>query len=305
MDTIKGMRVFAAVAAHSSFTEGAKRSGISAKLASKYIGQLENLLDAQLFRRTTRTVNLTETGAAYYKRCLPLLEQFDELEGLVQSTQTELAGRIRVTAPTGFGSTQLVHLLRPFQLAHPNVAIDLHLSDQTVSVVDEGFDLAIRFGALKDSSLVARKLMDMRIVCCASPDYLKDHGTPKEPEALTMHNCLLQNMQASTDHWEFKGKAGPFSVPVTGNFRANSPLAIANMAADGFGIGRVPIYTANPFLNDGRLELLFEKQESKVTGLYAVYPPSRHLTVRIRALIDHLARQTESSHSYQRHAVAG
>lgn len=291
MDTITGMRVFAAVAMHRSFTEGAKRAGISAKLASKYVGQLEERLDAQLFYRTTRTVNLTETGAAYLERCLPLLEQFDELEGLVQATQTELAGRIRITAPTGFGSSQLVHLLKPFQHAHPKVAIDLHLSDHTVSVVDEGYDLAIRFGVQKDSSLMARKLMDMRIICCASPDYLETHGTPKEPAALATHNCLLQNMSTTTDHWEFKGQTGRVNIPVTGNFRANSPLAIANMAADGLGIGRVPFYTAAPFLKEGRLKILFEAQESKVSALYAVYPPSRHLTARVRALIDHLAAQ--------------
>lgn len=294
MDTLIGMRVFVAVATQKSFTVGAKRVGISAKLASKYIGQFEERLGAQLFYRTTRTVNLTETGVAYLERCVPLLEQFDDLERAVQSRQTELAGRIRITAPTGFGATQLVHLLKPFQIAHPGVNVELHLSDHTVSVVEEGFDLAIRFGALKDSNLVARKLMDMRIVCCASPDYLKEHGTPRDPAALQTHNCLLQNMSATTDHWEFKGQTGPNTVPVTGNFKANSPLAIANMAADGLGIGRVPFYTAEPFLKDGRLQLLFESQEIKVSGLYAVYPPSRHLTARIRALIDHLAEQFSS-----------
>ncbi|MGC1497518.1 MAG: LysR family transcriptional regulator [Sulfitobacter sp.] len=291
MDTIIGMRTFVAVATQTSFTEGARRVGISTKLASKYIGQLEERLDAQLFHRTTRSVTLTETGAAYFERCLPLLEQFDELEGLVHAKQTELAGRIRITAPTGFGSHHLVRMLKPFQVAHPKVSIELHLSDHHVSVVDEGFDLAIRFGELKDSTLVARKLMDMRIVCCAAPAYLKAHGTPRDVSALGTHNCLLQIVSGNTDHWQFKGPNGPVSITVSGNFHANSPLAVANMAADGLGIARVPHYTAQPFLDDGRLQLLFEAQEAKVIGLYAVYPPSRHLTARIRALIDHLAAQ--------------
>ncbi len=291
MDTITGMRTFAAVATHGSFTEGAKQVGISTKLASKYVGQLEERLNAQLFHRTTRRVAMTETGAAYFKRCQPLLEQFDELEGLVQDRQTELAGRIRITAPTGFGSGQLVHMLKPFQVAHPKVSIELRLSDHHVSIVEEGFDLAIRFGVLKDSSLIARKLMDMRIVLCAAPSYLAAHGEPKDPAALATHNCLLQSTLTTTDSWEFKGKSGPYTVPVTGNFRANSPLAVANMAADGLGIGRVPLYTARPFLDDQRLKLIFEDQEARVIGLFAVYPPSRHLTARIRALIDHLASQ--------------
>lgn len=291
MDTVDGMKTFAAVAAHESFTEGARQVGISTKLASKYIGQLEERLNAQLFNRTTRSVTLTDTGRSYYERCLPLLEQFDELEGLVQQRQTELAGRIRITAPTGYGSSQLVGLLQPFQVAHPKVSIELHLSDHHVSIVEDGHDLAIRFGILKDSSLVARKLMDMRIVCCASPDYLAKQGVPKEPAALTTHNCLLQASTAVTDHWEFKGPKGQYTVPVYGNFRANSPLAVANMAAGGLGIGRLPLYTAQPFLDAGRLKLIFEEQEAKVLGLYAVYPPSRHLTGRIRAVIDHLAAQ--------------
>lgn len=291
MDTIDGMRTFAAVAAHASFTEGARQVGISTKLASKYVSQLEARLNAQLFNRTTRSVTLTDTGKSYYARCLPLLEQFDELEGLVQQTQTELAGRIRITAPTGYGSAQLVHLLKPFQVTHPNVSIELHLSDHHVSLVDEGYDLAIRFGTLKDSTLVARKLTDMRIVCCASPDYLAQFGTPKDPAALTMHNCLMQTTGNNIDHWEFRGPDGEMVVPVSGNFRANSPRAVANMAADGLGIGRVPLYTAQPFLDADSLQLLFQEQEVKVLGLYATYPPNRHLTARIRALIDHLVAE--------------
>ncbi|WP_254443530.1 LysR family transcriptional regulator [Ruegeria atlantica] len=289
------MRAFAAVAAHSSFTEGARQVGISTKLASKYVGQLEDRLNAQLFNRTTRSVTLTDTGRSYYERCLPLLEQFDELEGLVQQRQSELAGRIRVTAPTGYGSAELIHLLKPFQAQHPKVSIDLHLSDHHVSMVEEGYDLAIRFGALKDSSLVARKLMDMRIVCCVSPDYLALCGTPSEPAALANHNCLLQTVGNNTDHWSFKGPDGEYSVAVTGNFRANSPRAVANMASDGLGIGRIPMYTAQPFLNSGQLQLLFEAQEAVSLGLYAVYPQNRHLTARIRALIEHLAGQLRRS----------
>lgn len=291
MDTITGMRTFAAVATHASFTEGARQVGISTKLASKYVGQLEERLNAQLFHRTTRSVTLTDTGKSYFERCLPLLEQFDELEGLVQQKQADLAGRIRITAPTGYGSAQLVHLLKPFQQAHPKVSVELHLSDHHVSLVDEGYDLAIRFGALKDSTLVARKLTDMRIVCCASPDYLARFGTPETPADLARHNCLLQATGNNVDQWQFKGPGGTSTVTVAGNFRANSPRAVANMAADGLGVGRVPLYTAQPFLDAGSLQLLFQTQEAKVLGLYATYPPNRHLTARIRALIDHLAAE--------------
>ena len=290
MDTVDGMRAFAAVATQGSFTAGARRIGISTKLASKYVRQLEERLGAQLFNRTTRNVSLTETGRAYFERCTPLLDQFDELEDLVQERQSELAGNIRITAPTGFGSKQLVDALQPFQKAHPKVEIDLHLSDQYVSVVEEGFDLAIRFGGLKDSSLVARKLADMRVVVCASQDYLAEYGEPRFPADLADHNCLLMTSSNDPVQWEFKIGGALRTVSVTGTFRANSPRAVAHMAAGGLGIGLVPIYIAAPFLEQGSLKLLFEAEEAKVLGLYAVYPPNRHLTARIRAVIDHLAK---------------
>ncbi|WP_299916897.1 LysR family transcriptional regulator [uncultured Roseobacter sp.] len=304
MDTIEGMRTFVAVAGESSFTNGARRQGISTKLASKYIRQLEERLDAQLFHRTTRSVTLTETGQAYYDRCLPMLDQFDELEGLVQARQSELAGPIRITAPTGYGGNHLVRALHPFQAAHPKVQIELHLSDHHVSIVEEGYDLAVRFGDLKDSSLVARKLTDMRIVCCASPEYLARHGTPTDPAALATHNCLLPTTSATPDQWEFRVQGEVRKYAVSGSFRANSPLAVAQMTANGLGIGRMPFYTAEPFLEADRLRVLFQDQECKVIGLYVVYPPSRHLTARIRGLIDHLCGGKIVTGSFDPHPPA-
>lgn len=289
MDTLEGMRVFVAVAEQQSFTGGARRLGMSTKLASKYVRQLEERLAAQLFNRTTRRVTLTETGRAYLERCVPLLDQLDELEDVVQARQSELAGSIRITAPTGFGSRELVQALEPFQRAHPNVSIQLQLSDHHVGIIDEGIDLAVRFGTLRDSSLVARKLMDMRLVVIASPDYLAKHGKPDHPNALATHNCLQQLTSADPLIWTFEVDGEEISVRVDGSFRANSPRAVAYMAAGGLGIGRCPYYTAEPFLERNALQILFAEQEANSTTLHAVYPPNRHLTARIRALIDHLA----------------
>lgn len=290
MDTVACMRAFAAVAAQGSFTSGARQLGISTKLASKYVARLEERLGAQLFNRTTRSVAVTDTGRAYLQRCLPLLEQFDEMEGIVQERQSELAGPIRMTAPTGFGSRELVEAIRPFQMAHPKVQIEMRLSDQHIALVEEGLDLAIRFGGLRDSTLVARKLREMRFVVVASPDYLDAHGEPSHPQALATHNCLLQLSSAEPGIWRFGAGAARVEVRVQGSFTANSPRAIVHMAAGGLGIARCPHYAALPFLENGTLKLLFEEQESAPSALYAVYPPSRHLTTRIRALIDHLAQ---------------
>ncbi len=289
MDKLDCMRTFAAVAAQSSFTSGALQLGISTKLASKYVARLEEQLGAQLLNRTTRKVTLTDTGRAYLERCLPLLDQFDELEDVVQLRQQELAGPIRITAPTGFGSRELVEALQPFQQAHPKLSVELVLSDRHLPMLEEGVDLAVRFGALKDSTLVARKLCSMRLVVVASPEYLAAYGEPAEPEALATHNCLLQMTSPQPDVWVFCKGSAQWAVTVGGSFRANSPRAVAHMAASGLGIARCPHYTALPFLRDGRLQVLFEQQETDPTTLYAVYPASPHLTARIRALIDHLA----------------
>lgn len=289
MDTVECMRTFVAVAAQESFTGGARQLGISTKLASKYVARLEERLGVQLFNRTTRSVSLTDTGRAYWQRCVPLLDQLDEMEGVVQARHSELAGPIRITAPTGFGSRELVQATGAFQLAHPKVRIEMRLSDQHVAIIDEGFDLAVRFGALQDSTLVARKLKDMRIVVVASPDYLKQHGEPSHPQSLSTHNCLMQLTSAEPNNWKFRIDGELISVRVDGSFSANSPRSVVHMAAGGLGIGRCPHYAAVPFLQSGALKLLFEVQEPDRSTLYAVYPPSRHLTARIRALIDHLA----------------
>lgn len=288
MDTIEGMRVFVSVASELSFTAGAKRLSISTKIASKYVQQLEARLEAQLFNRTTRSVTLTETGLAYFDRCRSLLDQFDELEGMVQERQSELAGPIRISAPTAFGSSQLVAALRPFQMAHPKVVIDLQLADQRVALIDEGFDIAIRFGSLEDSTLMARKLLDMRVVIVASPEYLKKNGRPRHPKALATHNCLLFRTAVKPTQWSFLINGKTASYKVDGSFRANSPRAIAHMAAGGLGIGRCPVYIAKSFIEQGKLTLLFEDMEEPGFSLHALFNQSRHQTARIRALIDHL-----------------
>jgi len=288
MDTIDGMQTFIAVAKQKSFTGGAKVLGISTKLASKYVAQLETRIGAQLLHRTTRSVTLTETGAAYLERCIPILDQVNELEGVIQARQSELAGPIRICAPTSFGSNELIEALNIFKQVNPKVAIDLQLSDQRVSIVEDGFDLAIRFGDLEDSTLIARKLSDMKVVVFSSPEYLEKHGRPKHPDALATHDCLVFSSSVDPTHWKFRMGRRVFAVGIKGSFRSNSPSAIVNMALAGIGIGRVPVYLVEQYIKTGELKILFEELQTGDFALNAIYPPSRHLTSRIRALIDHL-----------------
>lgn len=257
-------------------------------MASKYVAQLEAKIGAQLLHRTTRSVTSTVTGTAYFERCVPILDQINELEGVIQARQSELAGPIRICAPASFGSNELVEALNIFKQTNPRVAIDLQLSDQRVSIVEDGFDMAIRFGDLEDSTLIARKLSNMKVVVFSSPEYLEKHGQPKHPDALATHNCLIFSSSVDPSHWKFKKGRRDFVVGIKGTLRSNSPLAIVNMALANLGIGRVPIYLVEQYIKSGELKVLFEEFQTGDFALNAIYPPSRHLTSRIRALIDHL-----------------
>lgn len=289
MDRVEAIRAFLAVAEEGSFTGAGRRLGRSVKLVSNHVAWLEERLGAQLFNRTTRSVALTDTGTAYLERARPLLDQFDELDDLVQDRQTALSGPIRITAPTGFGSTWLVEALAPFLAKHPGVAVELVLSDTRVALVEEGFDLGVRIGILRDSSLRMRKLADMPQITCAAPAYLDARGVPEVPSDLVDHECLLDRAREDAAAWRYPTPDGEQTVRVTGRFRANAPAALARMAVAGLGIARCPAYSVAAHLEAGRLVELFADHRAGEFGLFALYPPNRHLTARMRALIDHLA----------------
>lgn len=291
MDKIETMRAFVAVAQEQSFTAAGRRLGLSTKLVSKYVRQLEVALRTQLFNRTTRSVSLTDVGAAYLERCRPILEQIDDLDSLVRERHGALAGPIRMTAPTGFGSTRLTEALIPFLRLHPDVELDMKLTDNRVSLVEEGLDLAIRIGALRDSTLIARRLADMPLVLCASPDYLERSGRPDAPEALATHACLVDNNQRERKVWRFYSETGDHEVRLHAAVQANAPGALARMATGGLGITLAPLYAIEDALGDGRLERVLPDYATDAFGVYALYPPNRHLTRRLRALIDHLATE--------------
>ncbi|ASP33384.1 LysR family transcriptional regulator [Labrenzia sp. VG12] len=291
MDKIETMRAFVAVAQDQSFTAAGKRLGLSTKLVSKYVQHLESQLKTQLFNRTTRSVSLTDVGTAYLERCRPILDQMDELDDLVREKQGALAGPIRLTAPTGFGSTKLTEALIPFLQAHPNVELDMKLTDSRVSVVEEGLDLAVRIGALRDSALIARKLADMPLVLSASPDYLNRNGRPRSPEALATHTCLVNSNQMEPNIWRFYRSGKEHVVRMQGAVTSNSPAALAQMAIGGLGIAMSPFYPVETALREGQLERVLPDYATDTYGVYALYPPNRHLTRRLRALIDHLAAE--------------
>src|SRR6185295_9001405 len=191
MDALTDIAVFVRVVERGSFTLAADDLALSRAVVSKYLSRLEDRLGARLLHRTTRRLSLTEAGAALFEASRGALERIEEAEAAVAQFQSEPRGRLRVSAPMSFGILHLGPLLADFARAHPKVSMDLRLDDRYVNLVEDGIDVAVRIGALSDSSLVARKLAVTRAIACASPAYLAEHGTPESPEDLATHNCLI------------------------------------------------------------------------------------------------------------------
>jgi DNA-binding transcriptional LysR family regulator len=289
MDKLACMRTYAAVVATGSFTAAADRLGISKALTSKYVGHLEDHLGVRLLNRTTRRLNVTEAGQAYYQRCQQLLDDLDELEAAIQHQQDAPKGRLRVAVPTTFGEMYLTRAVADFLEEQPGVSVELVLADRFVNIIEEGFDLAVRIGELEDSTLIARRLASSRIVACASPEYLaRPGGTPKHPTELTSHDCIIDTNFRATDQWPFREGQRPFTVKVDGRFSANNALSVREMLLAGRGVGLCPTYVVADDLRAGRLKAVLQEFQVLEFGIYAVYPHNRHLAAKVRSFVEFL-----------------
>ncbi len=289
MDTITGMRTFCAVANEHSFINAAKQLGISPALTSKYIAQLEERLGVRLLNRTTRSLSLTQTGRDYFARSQILLREFDALEDSVQESRASPKGHLLISAPRILAENYLVNVVADFLELYPDITIELKLSDRFVNIVEEGFDLAIRAGALKDSSLIARKLASSHIVYCATPEYLQKYGTPQHPDELTKHSCIVDSNFEGRTLWPFMENGEKISVAVQGSIIVNSAIACRKLALRGFGIMQTPHYMVAKEIAANRLVPILQNFDIFNSGLYVVYPHSKHLPAKTRAFVDFLA----------------
>ena len=208
MDKFEDLQAFVAVVEAGSFTAAAERLDAAKSAVSRRVSALEERLGVQLLRRTTRTLNLTDTGRSFYEHSARILADLDEAESAVQHEHGELRGTLRIALPMSFGVRHMCKPIAAFSRLHPQIRFDLNLNDRRVDLLEEGLDLAIRIGHLKDSSLIARKLFDANTVVCASPHYLKTHGTPESPEDLRNHDCLVYSNLADPDTWQWTNKDG-------------------------------------------------------------------------------------------------
>ena len=288
MDTIDGMRAFARVVETGSFTEAARRLGISTALASKYVRKLESRLGAQLLNRTTRSVSPTEVGRAYWDRCSRILNDFEELEDSVADQHGQPRGQLRIAGSRAFGEDMLVPAIGSFLEGYPEISVDLQLDERMVDIVAEGFDMAIRVGDLQDSSLIARRIAAYPYYICASPEYLAAHGEPNTPQDLLGHRCIINTGITPTNQWQFQinGQTSQVTVPAT--VRVNTARATATLVNAGRGIGLCLYSTVKDDLESGRLVRVLRKFEAYDRSVYAVYPHSQHLSGKVRAFVEHL-----------------
>lgn len=289
MDTVDGMRTFVAVISEGSFSAAAERLGMSPQLVSKYVGQLEARLGARLLNRSTRRLSITEPGQAYYERCQHILAEIDEMESAIGDATVAARGTLRINAPMSFGARHLSRATAEYQREQPEVGVNLALDDRTVDIVSEGFDMAIRIGQLKQSSLVARRLAPIRLVTCASPEYLQARGTPKSPQELESHECLSYAYYSEHDRWQFTRDGESREVRVSGRFSANNGDAILAAALAGMGIVLQPTFIVGDDIRAGRLRRILGDYELPSLNVYAVYAHRQYLSGKVRTFVDFLA----------------
>jgi DNA-binding transcriptional LysR family regulator len=290
LDRLECARMFAAVIDTGSFAAAAIRLGTSTGQASKLVSRLERELGVQLIMRTTRALSLSEVGRAYYERIKALIEDFDSLDASVRNASGAPSGRLRITAPITFGTTQLTPVLISFAAAFPDIQLDVSFSDRLVNLVDEGFDAAVRIGQPTDSSLIVRKLCAVRIVLVASRSYLDVRGTPVIPSELVEHDCIIDTNFHDPLSWRFRSGSDQQSLgtEVRGRLHFSNAEACVAAAEAGLGIARVPSFVAGARLRARLVEPVLSQYEDEPRGLYAVYPPARHLALKVRVLVDFL-----------------
>jgi DNA-binding transcriptional LysR family regulator len=292
MDNLADVAVFVRVVERGSFTLAADELELSRAVVSKYVSRLEDRLGARLLHRTTRRLSLTEAGAALFEASRGALERIDEAEAAVAQFQSEPRGRLRVSAPMSFGILHLGPAMTQFARSYPRVTLDVRFDDRFVNLVEEGVDVAVRIGALTDSSLVARKLSSTRVLVCAAPAYLAEHGEPETPEDLTAHDCLLYSYLSTANVWRFTAPDGrEVPVAVNGSFRINNGIVLGEAAAAGHGILLTPSFYVASLLRDGRLRRILSGYRLPELGIHAVHPQRSHVPPKVRAFIDFLAKR--------------
>ena len=294
MDKFQEMRVFAAVVDARSFVGACEPLGMSKAAVSRHVADLEARLGVRLLRRTTRRLSLTEEGDVFLARCKELLADVDEAEAEITARSGQASGQLKVSVPVSFGLLHLAPLWAGFMALHPNVILDVTLSDRVVDLVEDGFDLAVRIARLPSSSLISRRLASTRMILCASPAYLAQHGSPTHPSGIADHTVLAYSLFSMGENWEFDGPDGPVTVKVSPRMRTNSGDTCRAAAMRHGGIILQPSFLVAGDLKAGALVEVLPQFRCSEFGVYAVYPTRTHVSPKVRLLIDFLVEALRS-----------
>jgi DNA-binding transcriptional LysR family regulator len=289
------MHAFVAVVEAGSFVRAAEMLEVSKAGVSRLVSELEARLGLRLLQRTTRKLSLTAEGEVFFHRCTELLQALEDAEGEVTARGGEAVGLVRVNVPVSFGTTYLAPLWPLFMELHPQVVLDVTLSDRVVDLVDEACDLAVRIARLPNSTLVSRKLASTRLTLCASPEYLRRHGSPAHPLELPQHAVIAYTLLAMGDQWQFEGEDGPVTVKVKPRMRSNSGDTCCVAAVSGQGLVLEPTFLVGPYLRTGELVEVLPQYRSVDLGVYAVYPTRKYVPPKVRALIEFLAQSLQGN----------
>lgn len=288
MDSLDLIKTFREVAAQGSFSQAAKRLGMSKASVSKYVAELETRFGVRLLNRSTRSVSLTDAGALLLERSKPVMEMVELTQAELQEHASQPRGRLRISASHGMGQGELPGLLAQFMGYYPEVHISLQLTNRVVDMAEEGIDLALRFGPITDDNLIVRRLLLMDLVVCASPRYWKKHGKPTHPSELAQHEALTNFDQGKHPQWTFDVDGKPFKVEVTSRMDATEAAPLIEVALHGFGVLYLPALLVQSHLDKGELEAVLQDCVRGDMWLSAAYLQRRHNSAALRALLDFL-----------------
>lgn len=294
MDKFANIQSFVRVVESGNISKAAQSLGLAKSAVSRRLTELEQHLGVQLFQRTTRRLNLTDTGRSFYERATRIINDLDEAEQAVSSLHRELSGKLRVAVPLSFGLHHLAPAITDFIQQHPRLEFDIDFNDRQLDLVQEGFDMALRIGQLRDSALIARRIASITSVICVSPTYLAQYGEPKTPQQLSEHSCLLYSNLPDPQTWIYYDTDGtPVSVKVPSGTQANNGDFLCQLAVAGQGIAKQPTFIAHRYIERGQLVPILRDYHWVASNAYAVYPQTRHLSQRVRAFVDFLAQRFE------------
>jgi LysR family transcriptional regulator, transcriptional activator for dmlA len=288
MQSLDDMVIFAAVIDAGGFTAAAKQLGISTPVVSKKITALEKELGARLLFRSTRRLSLTEEGRIFYHHCRKVISVAHEAEAAVTYLNDTPRGLLRITAPVTFGSHQVAEAIPGFLDEYPEVSVEMDVSDRTVDLADEGYDIAIRLTREPPPLYVAKLLSTTHRVVCASPAYWQKFGKPKVPADLAEHQAIVYTPNPTYNHWIFEKNTEIETVEVKGRFNVNNTDAMLEAAIGGMGVIMLTSYTVDKAIASGQLEAVLEEYETPGANIYAMYLPTMYLSSKARAFIDYM-----------------